>query len=156
MTEMANAPDRELLQNSFSASPIGIAVETLEGQPIFVNPALCSMLGLTEAELRSKHCQDVSPPEDSQRDWTLFQQLRAGTIHHYQLEKRYFRRDGSLIWGRLSLSLLDGLASPFVLAMVEDITQQKTAERLLVAAITRGIAGHLRQERTGGSGDVRP
>ena len=133
MTAMANAPDRELLQNSFSASPIGIAVETLEGQPIFVNPALCSMLGLTEAALRSKHCQDFSPPEDSQRDWTLFQQLRAGTIHHYQLEKRYFRGDGSLIWGRLSLSLLDGLASPFVLAMVEDITQQKTAERLLLA-----------------------
>jgi len=130
---MANAPGRELFQDSFSASPIGIAVETLDGQPIFANPALCSMLGLSEAELRSKQCQDFSPPEDSQRDWTLFQQLRAGTIDHYQLEKRYFRGDGSLIWGRLSLSLLNGHPSPFVLAMIEDITEQKAAEHSLLA-----------------------
>jgi PAS domain S-box-containing protein len=135
MTEMETlpTPEGELFHDSFGASPIGIAVETLEGQPIFVNPALCSILGFTEAELRSKHCQDFSPPEDSLKDWALFQQLRAGTIHHYQLEKRYFRGDGSLIWGRLSLSLLNGHASPFVLAMVEDITEQKTAEHSLLA-----------------------
>jgi PAS domain S-box-containing protein len=89
------------------------------------------MLGFTEEELRNKHCQDFSPPEDALKDWTLFQQLQAGSIDHYQLEKRYFRGDGSLMWGRLNLSLLSGRASPLVLAMVEDITEQKKAQEAL-------------------------
>jgi PAS domain S-box-containing protein len=71
---------------------------------------------------------DFSPPEDAEKDWTLFQQLRAGSIQNYQLDKRYFRRDGSLVWGRLSISLLNSDSSPLVLAMVEDITDKKQAE----------------------------
>ena len=121
-------PDIELFRDVFNASPVGIAVETLEGQPLFVNPALCSMLGFSEEELRCKHCVDFSPPEDAQKDWALFQQLKAGSIDHYQLEKRYFRKDGSLVWGRLSISLLKSHPSPLVLAMVEDITDKKKAE----------------------------
>jgi hypothetical protein len=54
--------------------------------------------------------------------------LRASSIDHYQLEKRYFRRDGSLVWGSLSISLLKSSPSPLVLAMVEDITDKKKAE----------------------------
>src|SRR5579864_8294731 len=121
-------PDIPLFHDVFNASPIGIAVENLEGQPLFVNPAFCSMLGFSEEELRSKHCVDFSPREDAEKDWTLFQQLRAGSIDHYQLEKRYFRRDGSLVWGSLSISLLKSSPSPLVLAMVEDITDKKKAE----------------------------
>src|ERR1700742_3267698 len=98
-------PDNNLFYDAFNASPVGIAVENLEGQPLFVNPALCSMLGFSNHELRSKHCADFSPPEDAEKDWALFQQLRRGSIDHYQMEKRYFRRDGSLLWGRLSISL---------------------------------------------------
>src|SRR5262249_9445500 len=71
------------------------------------------------------------PPEDADKDWTLFQQLRAGSIDHYQLEKRYFRRDGSLVWGQLSISLLQGRPAPLVVAMVEDITERKKAEEAL-------------------------
>ena len=121
-------PDIGLFRDVFNASPIGIAVETLEGQPLFVNPALCSMLGFSEEELRYKHCVDFSPPEDAQKDWALFQQLKAGSIDHYQLEKRYFRKDGSLVWGRLSISLLKSASSPLVVAMVEDITDKQKAE----------------------------
>jgi PAS domain S-box-containing protein len=123
--------DTQLFRDVFNASPIGIAVENLEGQPLFVNPAFCSMLGFNEEELRSKHCVQFSPPEDAEKDWALFQQLRAGSIDHYQLEKRYFRRDGSLMWGRLSISLLNNRSSPLVIAMVEDITEKKKAEEAL-------------------------
>jgi PAS domain S-box-containing protein len=122
------APDTQLFRDVFNASPIGIAVENLEGQPLFVNPAFCSFLGFSEEELRNRHCVDFSPPEDAEKDWTLFQQLRAGSIDHYQLEKRYSRRDGSLVWGSLSISLLKSSLSPLVLAMVEDITDKKNAE----------------------------
>src|SRR5690349_1700222 len=90
-----DAPSDDLFRAAFDASPIGIVIETMEGQPLFVNPAFCAFLGFSEEELRSKHCVDFSPAEDAEKDWNLFQQLRAGAINHYQLEKRYFRKDGS-------------------------------------------------------------
>lgn len=136
MAEMSQAPvaDYQLFRDVFDASPIGIAVETLDGQPLFVNHAFCSMLGFSEEELRGKHCVDFSPAEDAEKDWALFERLRAGEIDHYQLEKRYFRRDGSLVWGRLSISLLNGRESPLVLGMVEDITDKRNAEEALRAS----------------------
>jgi len=121
----------------FNASPIGIVVENLEGQPVFINPAFCAFLGFTQEELHSKHCIDFSPAEDAAKDWALFQQLRAGSIDHYQLGKRYIRRDGSLVWGSLSISLLKNQSSPLVIAMVEDITAKKTAEEALCASEER-------------------
>src|ERR1700752_5449719 len=134
--------DTQLFHDVFNASPIGIAVETLEGRPLFTNPAFCSFLGFSEEELRNKHCVDFSPREDAQKDWALFQQLKAGSIDHYQLEKRYFRKDGSLVWGRLSISLLNSHTSPLVIAMVEDITDKKRAEeaRFRHAAIVESSA----------------
>ena len=82
-TSQSRTPDTQLFRDIFNASPIGIAVENLEGQPLFVNPAFCSFLGFSEEELRNKHCVDFSPPEDAQTDWALFQQLRAGSIERY-------------------------------------------------------------------------
>ena len=136
-TGQAPRVDTQLFRDVFNASPIGIAVENLDGQSLFVNPAFCSMLGFSEEELRSKHCVDFSPPEDAQKDWALFQQLRAGSIDHYQLDKRYFRRDGSVVWGRLSISLLNSSPSPLVIAMVEDITAKKMADEALRASEER-------------------
>ena len=78
-TRPARRPDTQLYNDVFNASPIGIVVENLDGQPLFVNPAFCSMLGFSEDELRSKHCVDYSPPEDAGKDWILFQQL--GGVH---------------------------------------------------------------------------
>jgi PAS domain S-box-containing protein len=133
----ARTPDPQLFHDVFNASPVGIVVETLEGQPLFVNPAFCAFLGFSHEELRNKHCVDFSPPEDAEKDWNLFQQLRAGSIDHYEMEKRYLRRDGSLVWGQLSLSLLNSRPSPLAIAIVADITQKKVAEesRLRHAAV---------------------
>ena len=122
-------PNDQLFYDAFNASPIGIALENLEGQPLFANSFLCSMLGFTEEELRSKHCVEFSPPEDAEKDWALFEQLRAGLIASYQIEKRFIRRDGSLVWGRLSISLLKHTPR-LVIATVEDITKQRTAEEV--------------------------
>ena len=52
----------------FNAASIGIALENLEGRPLVVNPALCSMLGFSEEEMRNKHCVQFSPPEDANKD----------------------------------------------------------------------------------------
>jgi PAS domain S-box-containing protein len=135
-----------LFLSAFKASPIGIALEDLEGRPIFVNPALCSLLGFSEAEMRNKHCVEFSPPEDAQKDKALFEQLRAGLINHYQLDKRFLRRDGSLVWGRLSISLLENGASPLVLAIVEDLSEKAAqTEPLRAEAGVDNLGGRLIQ-----------
>jgi len=126
-----SADMQRLFQDVFNASPIGIAVANLDEKLLFVNPALCSMLGFSEGELRGKHGVDFSPPQDREKDRTVFEQLRAGSIDHYQLEKRYLRKGGSWIWGRLRISLLRSPPTPLVLAMVEDITERRQAEKAL-------------------------
>jgi PAS domain S-box-containing protein len=108
-------------------------VEDLEGKVLLANPALCSMLGYRENELCGMNCCEFANPEDSQDDWALFQQLRAGAIDQYSIEKRYVRKDGARIWGRLNVSLLKDIdsASPLVFAFVEDITERRQTEDAL-------------------------
>ena len=50
MEDAAHTPDTQLFSDVFNASPIGIAIENLDGQPLFVNPAFCSMLGFSEED----------------------------------------------------------------------------------------------------------
>ena len=134
-----------LFYEAFKAMPIGVALENLEGQPLFVNQALCSMLGFSEEEMRQKHCVDFSPGEDAEKDWALFQQLRAGAINHYSLDKRFIRGDGSIVWGRLSISMLNSDGLHLVVAMVEDITEKRLAQEELQRseANLQKLTGHL-------------
>jgi PAS domain S-box-containing protein len=127
------AQAKQLFHYLFEQASLGIAVEDLEGNLLLANPALCSMLGYRENELCGMNCSQFANPEDSQDDWALFQQLRAGAIDKYSLEKRYVRKHGGQFWGQLNVSLLrsgDG-ESPLVFAFVEDITERKRSEEAL-------------------------
>jgi len=138
-----------LFRYLFDQSSLGIAVEDIDGKLLLANPALCSMLKYGEDELCGMHCSEFANPEDSQDDWALFQQVRAGVIDRYSLEKRYIRKDGVHLWGRLNVSLLkngDG-GSPLVFAFVEDITERKLAEAAL-ASVSGKLIEAQEQERT--------
>jgi len=127
------AQAKQLFHYLFEQASLGIAVEDFEGNLLLANPALCSMLGYREDELCGMNCSQFANPEDSQDDWALFQQLRAGVIDKYSLEKRYVRKHGGQLWGRVNVSLLrdgDG-ESPLVFAFVEDITERKRSEEAL-------------------------
>src|SRR5208282_926934 len=143
------AQAKQLFHYLFEQASLGIAVEDLEGTLLLANPALCSMLGYREDELCGMSCSEFANPEDSQDDWALFQQLRAGVIDHYCLEKRYVRKGGARIWGRLNVSLLknDDGGSPLVFAFVEEITERKRTEAEL-ATVSRRLIEAQEQERT--------
>jgi len=125
------AQPKQLFHYLFQQASLGVAVEDLEGKLLLANPALCSMLGYSESDLLAMSCSEFANPEDSEDDWALFQQLRAGVIDKYSLEKRYVRKDGTRFWGRLNVSLLTGSeegSSRLISAFVEDITERKRAE----------------------------
>jgi PAS domain S-box-containing protein len=127
------AQAKQLFQYLFEQASLGIAVEDFEGNLVLANPALCSMLGYREDELCGMNCSQFASPEDSQEDWALFQQLRAGVIDKYSVEKRYVRKHGGQLWGQVNVSVLrneDG-ESPLVFAFVEDITERKRSEEAL-------------------------
>jgi PAS domain S-box-containing protein len=124
---------KELFHYLFEQASLGIAVEDLDGTLLLANPALCSMLGYGQNELCGMNCSQFASPEDSEDDWALFQQLRAGVIDQYSLEKRYLKKDGVKVWGRLNVSLLknDDGGSPLVFAFLEDITERRQTEDAL-------------------------
>ena len=133
LSQTLPAPATQLFRYLFEQASLGIAVEDLEGRILLANPALCSMLGYEEHELCAMSCSEFATPEDSEDDWAHFQQLRAGMLDRYSLEKRYVRKDGAKIWGRLHVSLLkaDDGGAPLVFAFVEEITQRKRTEDAL-------------------------
>lgn len=134
MSSLPLPPPSQLFQYLFEQASLGVAVEDLEGKLLLANPALCSMLGYSENELIGMSCSQFANPEDSEDDWALFQQLRAGVIEKYSIEKRYVKKDGTQLWGRLNVSLLKSSeegSSPLVFAFVEDITERRRAEEEL-------------------------
>lgn len=133
----------------FQNAPVGIALEDLDGNLQFVNPATCSMLEYSENELRQMRCSDFSDPAGDKEEAPLFMKLREGEINKYTIEKQFIRKDGIRIWGRVGVALLrDGSGDPpLVIAMVEDITERKLAEQELqkTRSELEQLAGYLIQ-----------
>jgi PAS domain S-box-containing protein len=127
-TELSLSEQR--FRSAFEYSAIGMAFVSLEGRFYKVNKQLCSMLGYSPEELQSKTFQDITHPDDLAIDLRQAGELLAGKINNYKLEKRYFHKDGSVVWILLSGTLvrdLDGEPLHFV-AQVEDITDRKKFE----------------------------
>ena len=131
--QSAREESEERFRYLFAQASIGIALETMEGQILEVNPAFCSMLGYSTEELLSLTCNHLSHPDDEKVEMALFDELRQGLRPSYTIEKRFFRKDGSPMWGYVSVSLLrrNHGSAPLVIGMVSDITAQKTAEASL-------------------------
>jgi two-component system, cell cycle sensor histidine kinase and response regulator CckA len=120
----------------FEQSPIGIVVRTLDGRITQVNPALERMLGYTERELTQMTFRDVTPIEDLEREEPLFRSLLAGDRASYTLDKRYRRKDGTLVETEVAITrILDehGEAA-FALALVQDVTERRLLQAQLVEA----------------------
>ena len=123
-------------QALFEAAPIGFALEDLEGRLLFANPALSSILGYPIEELRGRTCAQFTHPDDVESDLDQFEQLCAGSISSYEIEKRFIRKDGTIIWGRVAVGLLDDRKgpAPLVIGMLQDITEKRRdQERLRVS-----------------------
>jgi PAS domain S-box-containing protein len=120
----------------FEGAPIGVSITSLEGKLVETNRALQQMFGYSEEELRNLSVWEYTYPEDFDADNRLFQQLVPGKIDHYQLEKRYIRKNGEVFWGRLSLSLARGPQGEplFAIATTEDINEAKEAAEQLAQA----------------------
>lgn len=121
------------LRTIFESAAMGMALVSDTGHAIQSNPALQQMLGYSGEELRRMSFVEFTHPDDADADVQLLKETFAGKRENYQIEKRFVTRSGDLIWVRLTVSSIDRLSkdSRYVIAMVENITGQKTAQAAL-------------------------
>jgi len=132
--EILSQENDSMFFNAFKYAAIGMALVAPNGKWLKVNSALCEMLGYSEDEILDKTFQDITHPDDLDEDLVYVTRMLAGVIDTYQMEKRYFHKEGYVINILLSVSLVvnkDG--SPrFFISQIQDITRRKQVEEELL------------------------
>ena len=137
----------------FEDSVLGIALLGTAGQIVASNPALQNMLGYHEEELAGTAIDAYSHPDDAGTDQDLFEALANRELAHYQVEKRFVRKDGQVRWSALTVSRVEttrGDRGWLAVAALEDTTQRKESEALLIQseklAVTTKLTAQLAHE----------
>ena len=129
------SPD-SFFQSAFEFAAIGMALVSPEGKWLQVNRSVCKITGYSEAELLERTFQDITHPDDLELDLENVRKMLAGEINTYQMEKRYYHEDGTIVWILLSVSLVRTKSKEplFFISQIQDITRQKTSEQKLAKA----------------------
>ena len=123
----------ERFRATFEQAAVGMAHVGADGRWLRVNRKLCDIVGYPREELLDLRFQDITHPENLETDLDHLRRLLAGEIGTYSTEKRYFRKDGSIVWVNLTVSSVRaGTGEPaYFISVVEDISQRKRAEEAL-------------------------
>jgi PAS domain S-box-containing protein len=129
LAEAALKESEERFRAIFENSATGIALGDMDGLILAANPSFQQLFGYSAEELHQLRFGQLSHPDDLANELEYIRRMVAGEIDHFQLEKRYLRQDGSLIWGRMTASLIhDESGAPrFGLLLLNDVTEQKRA-----------------------------
>jgi PAS domain S-box-containing protein len=121
----------ERWRSVFENSAIGVALTDLNGRFLATNHVYQKVTGYTEEELRELYFLDITHEDYRQANWALITELLEGKRRQFQIEKKYRRKDGSLIWVSNNVSLVPGTerVPRFIMALTEDITERKHAEQ---------------------------
>jgi two-component system sensor histidine kinase UhpB len=124
----------------------------VDGQWLRVNQKLCDIVGYPREELLSLRFQDITYPEDLEMDLSYLRRLLTGEIGTYSTEKRYFRKDGSIVWINLTVSSVRKVSGEpaYFISVIEDISQRKQAEEALRMS-ERRFRTVIEQSRLGGT-----
>ena len=133
LAEEALRESEERFRATFEQAAVGVSHVALDGSWIRVNQRLCDIVGYPRGELLSLTFQDITHPHDLDRDVGHLHRMLEGETDTYSTEKRYIRKDGSLIWINLTTSLLrDPSGEPkYFISVSEDTTERKRVEEEL-------------------------
>ncbi|HEY3321417.1 MAG TPA: PAS domain S-box protein [Planctomycetota bacterium] len=130
-TQEALRESEDRFRGAFQNSPVGIVLVTPKGAFLKVNPAVCRMMGYSESEMLAKDVASLTHPDDLPITWKTLNELVAGEVASFTIEKRYIHKDGHLLWGLLSCAAIRDAQGNIVhlVAQVQDITERKRAEQ---------------------------
>ncbi len=132
--ENALRESEEAFRLTFNQAAVGIARVSTDGTWLEVNEKLCDIVGYSKEELLQLTFQDITHPDDLNADMAYVQQMLAGQIESYAMEKRYFHKSGKPLWINLTVGLArssDGSPKYFI-SVVEDINTRKQSEARLI------------------------
>ena len=120
-------------RSTFEGAGIGMVLVNPTAGFVRSNAKMQQMMGYTDAELTQMTFMAITFPEDLERDSSLFKELVAGKRDSYQMEKRYIRKDGHMLWGHLTVSIVkdENGKMQYAVGMVEDITEHKRTQDAL-------------------------
>lgn len=121
------------INDMYSATSAGIAITTIDGRYVTANPAYCNMLQYSEQELRQVDFATLTYEADRKENLALIKQVIDGEVSDFVIEKRYIRKDGSLVWVRASVTTIrntNGQPTNLI-AVTEDITEQRVIKERL-------------------------
>src|SRR6202051_2688156 len=129
-TEATLRASEERWRSMFEASAVGITIMDQQNHFAAVNGAFQKMVGYTEQELQSLGPGDITHEDARRATREMIQAVESGKRQDYQVEKRYRRKDGKVIWVRVSTARALDPNSPIpgIPTLVEDITERKRAE----------------------------
>ncbi len=130
----------EQFRAMFEVASIGIAqADVNTGQWLRVNQRMCEITGYSTEEMLQMRVPEITHPEDRQRDWDAFQRVVRGEAPDYRMEKRYVRKDGSIVWVNVNMTVIrDADGQPLrTMATIEDITERKRAAKALMESEER-------------------
>src|SRR6266404_3457170 len=133
LAEEALRKSEERWRSVFENSAIGVAVTDLHARYLATNNVYQTIVGYTEEELRALDFLSLTHEDYREANWALITELVEGKRRQFQIEKKYRRKDGSLVWVSNNVSLVPGTerVPRFVMALSEDITERKRAEEAL-------------------------
>ena len=123
----------EQFRSIFEQAAVGIAHLALNGQYLKINKRFCEITGYDEQEILGRTFRDITYQDDIYIQDQLRNGVLDGKLSSYRMEKRYIRKDGTIIWGNLTVALIrkpDDKPNHFV-SVVEDITERKRTEEEL-------------------------
>ena len=128
--EEALRTSEERMHLFFERQIVGLAITSPEKGWLQVNDRLCEMLGYPRKELVCRTWVELTHPDDIEQDVVELNRLLAGDIDGYSLDKRFLRKDGTIVWGSLSIGCVrrPNGSVDYVLALLVDITERKKAE----------------------------
>lgn len=115
---------------AFESGPVGMVIASLGGQIVKANRSLCQMLGYSTSELERLTIDELTHPDDRHLNRRFMERLGKQSSAQISAEKRYLRKGGAVIWGRVTVANLPAQPGEarHAFAMVEDITEQKAAQ----------------------------
>jgi PAS domain S-box-containing protein len=165
-TEMALQESEERFRVTFEQAPVGIAHVAPDGRWLRVNQRLCEILGYSRDALLAQTFQETTYLADLELDLEQTELTLRGEIQSYEVEKRFLRRDGQLVWCHLTISLVRDLdlTPKYFIAVIEDISARKDADGILGATAhelrlpvshVKGFVSSLRRTDIDWQADVR-
>lgn len=114
----------------FENASVGIVMADMTGRPVAVNEKFEKMTGYPKEELYHKEFPEFTHPDDVSLDWQELKEMKQGRRSSYELEKRYLKKDGGILWADTNVSLIrDEYGEPlYTLGVIRDIGRQRAAE----------------------------